>query len=285
MEGLFGAAGLAGDDGDEGEVAGGAEILRVGEDFFLHAEVIARGKEARLDVGEGRGEVVEVGGEQGFFEVEGAGLAVEAGAVPIEDAVGGVAVLLDFHDEVAFADGVEASAGDEDAVTLAGGKDVEAFFDGAIAEFFLERCAGGAGGESGVDAAAGIAGEEIPHFGLGLAAELRGEIGGRVDLHGEAVAGVKEFAEQREARAGGRVAGAEDFGAVVGPEVVEGASAVGAGGDDALGFGAVYNFPSFADGLVAGQGAGELRRESAAAPEAFLVEGGEGDGTHGFWAV
>ena len=288
---MVAAGGAAGDDGDEGEVAGGAEVLRGGEDFFLHAEVGAVGDGAGGDVVEGRGEVVEVGGEEGFFEVEFAWLAVEAGAVPVEDAVGGVAVLLDFDDEVALADGVEASAGDEDAVAVVGGKDVEALLDFAVAELLFERFAGRAGGESGVDAAAGVAGEEIPDFGFGFTAELRGEVGGRVHLDGKSVAGVEEFAEERKTRAGIGVAGAEDFGAVVGPEFVEGAALVRAGGDHALGFGAVGDFPGFADGLVAGEGAAEAGGELAAAPDAFLVDGGEDDGAHGiygtdgFWAV
>ena len=218
-------------------------------------------------------------------------MAVEAGAVPVEDAVGGVAVLLDFDDEVAFADGVKASAGDEDAVAIVRGEDVKTFFNRAAGEIFRERFAVCARGESGVDAAPWVAGEEIPDFGFGFAAELRGDGGGRMDLDGEAVAGVEEFAEQGKTRAGVGVTRAEDFEAVIGPEIVQGASAVGAIGDEALGFGAVDDLPSLADRLVAGESASEACREFVAAPDAFLVEGSEGDGTHGadesyaFWAV
>ena len=76
-------------------------------------------------------------------------------------------------------------------------------------------------------------------------------------MHGEAVAGVEEFTKKGEARFGGRVAGAEDFGAMVSPKVMEGATLVGPGSDDALGLRSVDDFPRFADRLGAGKGAGE----------------------------
>ena len=62
-EGVFAAGGTPADDGDEGEVAGGAEVLWCGEDFFLHAEVFALGDGARLDVRQRGSDVVEVGRE------------------------------------------------------------------------------------------------------------------------------------------------------------------------------------------------------------------------------
>ena len=206
---------------------------------------------------------------------------VEAGTVPIEDAVGGVAVLLDFHDEVALADGVEASARNEDAVTFVRGQHVEAVFHRAAGEFFFEGCARGARGQSGVDAAARIAGQKIPDLGFGFASELWGDVGRRVHLHGKAIAGIEEFAKQRETRAGLRVARSENFGPVVGPKFVERLAAEQSVGDDALCFLAVDHFPGLADRLAAGEGTAEARREFAAAPDAFLVEGNEGNGIHG----
>ena len=100
-------------------------------------------------------------------------------------------------------------------------------------------------------------------------------------LHGKAIAGIEEFAKQRETRAGLRVARSENFGPVVGPKFVQRLAAEQSVGDDALCFLAVDHFPGLADRLAARQGAAEARREFAAAPDAFLVDGGEGDGIHG----
>jgi len=67
---------------------------------------------------------------------------------------------------------------------------------------------------------------DIPHFGFGISAEGGGDFFGRVDLDGEVIAGVEDFDEEGEAVAG--ESGAEDFFAVVLPEVVEGFSGEGA---------------------------------------------------------
>jgi hypothetical protein len=56
--------------------------------------------------------------------VEGAGLAVGAYAAPVADAIGGVAVLLDFEEEVAGADGVDAAGVDEVGVAWGGVEDL-----------------------------------------------------------------------------------------------------------------------------------------------------------------
>lgn len=53
--------------------------------------------------------------------MEVAGFAVEAIPVPVKDAVGRVAVLLDLDDHETLADRVETSARDEDALAGARG--------------------------------------------------------------------------------------------------------------------------------------------------------------------
>ena len=54
----------------------------------------------------------------GFGDVEVAGVTFGVGAVPIEDAVGGVGVLLDLVDEKAGTDGVEAARFDKYGFTF-----------------------------------------------------------------------------------------------------------------------------------------------------------------------
>ncbi len=49
----------------------------------------------------------------------------------------------------------------------------------------------------------------------------------------------------------------KNFRAVIGPQIMQGFAVQRSLGDDALRFGAVDDFPGFADGLVAGDGASE----------------------------
>ena len=83
---------------------------------------------------EGGGDVGEVDGGEGLFDVEVARFAIEAESVPVEDAIGGVAVLLDLVNEEAGTDGVEASGGDEEAIAGARMEDVDEVGGGAIGE-------------------------------------------------------------------------------------------------------------------------------------------------------
>lgn len=70
--------------------------------------------------------------------------------------------------------------------------------------------------------------------------------------------------------------------AVVCPEVVEGFPGKGAGLDDGLFELAVDDFPCFSEGFFrVGEVAFVEGLELAAAPDAFHVEGCEGDGCHG----
>jgi hypothetical protein len=102
-----------------------------------------------------------------------------------------------------------------------------------------------------------------------------------VDLDGEVVAGVEDFDEDGKAGVLA-VAIAEEFRAVVEPEVVEGFSGVGAVVDDGVFVGAVDDFPGFAVGEVrGGEGAVIDAFEFASAPDAFHVDGVKGDGESG----
>lgn len=158
-------------------------------------------------------EVVEVDGGHGLVDVKIARGSIEAHTIPVEDAVGGVGVLLDFVDEEAGADGVESARGDEDGVARAGLDGVDLAFDGTILKGGFEGLARGAFFETNVEFCTGVAVGDIPHFGFGIAAELGGDFLWRVNLNGEVVAGVEDFDEEGEALAG--EAFAEDLFAVI----------------------------------------------------------------------
>lgn len=62
-------------------------------------------------------QIVEIDAGEGLVHVQFAGLAFGISTVPIEESVGGVAVLLNLRDEASCADGVAASARDEKRVS------------------------------------------------------------------------------------------------------------------------------------------------------------------------
>ena len=151
---------------------------------------------------EGGGDVGEVDGGEGLFDVEVARFAIEAESVPVEDAIGGVAVLLDLVDEEASADGVEATGGDKEAIAGARIEDVDEVGGGAIGEGCEEGLAGDTGVEASVDFGSGFGMGDEPHFGFGFAVELGSEVLWGVDLKAEVLAGVEDLHEKGETRGG-----------------------------------------------------------------------------------
>lgn len=203
--------------------------------------------------------------------------AVESEPVPVVNAVGGVGVLLDFVDEETSTDGVDAAGRDVDGVASFCRDGVDAIFCATLAECGFEGFLGGAIFETDVEGCAGGGICDVPHFGFWLAAELGGDVCRGMYLDGEVVSGIEDFDEERETLAS--QVGAEDCLALVGPELVEGFPLVDAVGDDGLVIWSVAYFPRFSVGEVGGrEGATINALEFSAAPDAFLVDGGESDG-------
>ncbi len=96
--------------------------------------------------------------------MEFARFAVESEAVPIENAVGRVGVLLDFVNQESRADRMEAAGGDEDRITGRGAHRMHAVGDRAICDCDFERLTGHAVFESDIKFCAGIAIGDEPHF-------------------------------------------------------------------------------------------------------------------------
>ena len=74
--------------------------------------------------------------------MEFARFAIETQAVPIEDAVGRVGVLLDLVNQESGADRVEAAGGDEDRITVRGAHRMHAVGHGAVGDRGFEVRAG-----------------------------------------------------------------------------------------------------------------------------------------------
>ncbi len=195
-------------------------------------------------------EILVIDAGEGFADVEIAGFALEAAAIPIEDAIGGVGILLDLVDEESGADGVEAAGGDEDRLAGSGSDGVDAIGDGPVPDGVLKHGAGDALPETDVEFRAGLTAGDVPHFRFRLAAEQCGEIGRRVDLDGEVVAGVEDLDEDGKAGVGIGVSAAENFLAAGIPQLVERGSRERAAVDDRLLVFAIDDLPGFAEGSV-----------------------------------
>ena len=104
---------------DPGLLAGGQPPgLALAEHHAADGELVAGGDDARGRRGAHklRGALVPEDGAHRLLDVEGAGLAVQAPAAPVVEAVRRVGVLLDLQDQVPGVDRVDLAAADEDRV-------------------------------------------------------------------------------------------------------------------------------------------------------------------------
>jgi len=179
--------------------------------------------------------------------------AVEADTVPIEDAIGGVGVLLDFENHVAGTQGMNPAAGEKHDVARLDGEAVEAIGDSAIVDFGFEFFWSDAAFKADEQIRVGRCLGDIPHFGLGLAAHFRGFAGGRMDLQGELFLGVEDFYQERESFFV-TVSWAEQFFGMIFHEPAEVLVRQGAVGNHAGIARAIGNLPGFADGHAGREG-------------------------------
>ena len=89
-------------------------------------------------------------------------LAISVGASPIVEAVGGVAVLLNFGDNCAWSEGVDGACGQVDGVTGSNGYTMEHRIDGAGGGRVSKAVAVDTGFESIDDFCIGLGVEDDP---------------------------------------------------------------------------------------------------------------------------
>ena len=212
--------------------------------------------------------------------MEFARFAIESEAVPIEDAVGCVGVLLDFVNQESRTDRMEAAGGDEDRITGRGAHRMHAIGNRAIGDRGFERLTGHAVFEADIKFRAGIAIGDEPHFRFRFAVQRCGKRDWRMHLDREVVARVEDLDEDRKAWVL-RVAAAENFFAVVGPKFVQTFAGEGSAFNDRLLLLTVDDFPCLAIGIgFIGKLTAVDALEFASAPDALHVEGGESDRIH-----
>jgi hypothetical protein len=217
-------------------------------------------------------EVVEIDARERFLDVQFARLAVKADAVPVVNAIRGVGILLDLEDHIAAADGMDASAGQEQRGVLFGFDAMKAFRHGAVRDAALEFRAGDAALEAHENFRAGRGLGHIPHLRLGLAAEFRRDVRRRMDLKGKLVLRIDDLHEQRKLFSV-RFLRAEQFRRVMFHQPLQVLARERAVGDDADIAGAIGNFPGLADGRVGRQFFLVKAFQIAPAPDALFEDG------------
>ena len=144
-------------------------------------------------------EVIEINALKRFIDVKLARFAVETEAVPVENAVSGVGVLLNFENDVSGADGVQTATGQEHDVTGFDRNAMDMVGDGSVFDSGFKFGACDAAFESDKEVGFGRGVGDVPHFGLRFAAELLGDVCRRMDLDGEFFLGVEDFDEEGKA--------------------------------------------------------------------------------------
>ena len=268
------------DDGKFFRVRVGDQLAGL-EGFAVGFEILTGRERVTLRLIHRWFEVVEVNAGKRLRDMEFARFAVESAAIPIEDTVGGVGVLLDFVNQESGADRVEAAGGNEDRVTGLGAYRMHAVGDRAVGDGRFKIFAGHAVFETDIKFRAFVAIGDEPHFRFRLAIQRCGKRDGWVHLDRKIVAGIENFDEDRKARVL-RVSASENFLAVMRPKFVQTFAGKGTGFDDRLLLLAVDDFPGLAVGTVLiGKLAAVDALEFASAPDALHVEGGESDRIHG----
>ena len=132
--------------------------------------------------------------------------AISREPIPIEDAIGGVAVLLDLDNEITGSNRVQPAAWEKQRVARPNRDAMNMRGDIAALDGLNEAVTGRRISQS--DKQLGVLGGigNIPKLGLRFATELRGQVGWGMDLHRKLFMGIEQFDEQRKSLALGKVA-------------------------------------------------------------------------------
>ena len=115
--------------------------------------------------------VIEVDTLQRFSDVEGPQFTVQSDSVPIEGAVGCIRVLLDFEDQHAGSNGMQASRGNDDGLSGTGAHGVHRLIDGSFPDGGFELFTGYPVPETQVESGVRESFRDVPHLRLGFAAQ------------------------------------------------------------------------------------------------------------------
>src|SRR5205823_4251438 len=113
-------------------------------------------------------------------------------------AIGGVAVLLNFDQHVAGADGVKPSGRQKHGIALLHANRVNMIGRGTRLNGFLKLFASDLLAESDEKFGASFSSGDVPTFRFRFPTEFRGDFLGRMDLERKFLLGVEQFDQKRE---------------------------------------------------------------------------------------
>jgi hypothetical protein len=177
--------------------------------------------------------IIEIDASQRLFDVELPRLTVEAKPVPIKDAIGCIAVLLNFKDKIACINGMEPAARDKYKIVLPARYPMEEIRDRGVRQSRFEIVFARPLFQADVDTGPFVGGHEVPKLRLGFIEEFDRSMARRVDLNGEDIGGIQDLYKDRKTRV--LVSIAKYLGALTDPELVQRDSAKFRLGNDTLG--------------------------------------------------
>ena len=127
--------------------------------------------------------------------------AIQPGATPVIDAVGGVGILLDLEDQIAGVDGMHRAAGHEDGITRRHWEAVHACLQRAAGKGLLKLRAGHARPQPHDERRPGRRSGDEPVLGFRLAAQGRRPVRRRMHLQAEPLPAIEPFHQDRETAA------------------------------------------------------------------------------------
>ncbi len=192
--------------------------------------------------------------------------SVAVDTVPIEEAIRGVAGLLNFGDQETGAQRVDRAGFDQDAVAGAWFELMKAIFASAAHQRLLERVTIYASFQTGINLASRLRGQDDPGFGFSEIGRIKF---GRlpvvgVDLHRQRLMTVEEF--QKQGKLVARMVTAEKCAAMLRHELVQRFAGEWSARDCALIGAMVHDFPALGVARSISDRLAEVDSEPTAAP-------------------
>jgi len=208
---------------------------------------------------------------QRFLHVQLARLAVGIDAIPIEDAISRVGILLNLKNHQARADRVDPTARQEHRVAGVYGDAVKTFLDRAFADLRFEFVARDVLPQADIQLGARLRLRDVPHFRFRFAAERLRFVCGGMYLKRKFFFGIENFDQQRKSPIQRR-GFAHQFGTMMLHEPMQILSSERAVDNFTLNVRAIANFPGFADRNIRRKRLPIEALDVASAPDAFLKD-------------
>jgi hypothetical protein len=143
-------------------------------------------------------EIIEIDRLKRFVHMQLPWLPIQTQAVPIKDSVGGIAVLLDFENDVSRINRVQSSAWKQDKFIGPGRMPVDQFGDRSFVEGNSEVFPAGTPFQAYVNSGAWLYINEIPELCFWFSAQIRSLMRWRMDLDRKRMRSIQDLDQERK---------------------------------------------------------------------------------------